>query len=176
MSLPREPKVHARSSSQLRNPARLRISGGQSQNEGMRKTVLFVLALISVGSVGLGAQERMNLVNLVQSGDSYLTSGTLVPYSGPAFSTFPSDSARIREQGTLRDGTWEGLYESFYFNGQVDSKIEYRDGEFDGSFERYYFDGQVLANGSYSMGTRCGEWIDEGGQPTRMTYPPCSSN
>jgi len=142
----------------------------------MNRTLIIGLVLISAGSVGLDAQEPMNLVNLVQRGDAYLTPGTLVPYSGPAFSVFPSDSNRIREQGTLRGGTWEGLYESFYFNGQVDSKIEYRDGEFDGSFERYYFDGKALAKGSYSMGVRCGEWIDEGGQPTQMTYPPCSSD
>ena len=142
----------------------------------MNRTLIIGLVLISAGSVGLDAQELMNLVNLVQRGDAYLTPGTLVPYSGPAFSVFPSDSNRIREQGTLRGGTWEGLHESFYFNGQVDSKIEYRDGEFDGSFERYYFDGKALAKGSYSMGVRCGEWIDEGGQPTQMTYPPCSSN
>ena len=142
----------------------------------MNRTLVIGLVLISGGLVGLDAQEPMNLVNLVQRGDTYLTLETLVPYSGPAFSVFPSDSNRIREQGTLRGGTWEGLHESFYFNGQVDSKIEYRDGEFDGSFERYYFDGKVLAKGSYSMGVRCGEWIDEGGQPTQMTYPPCSSN
>ena len=142
----------------------------------MNRTLIIGLVLISVGLVGLDAQEPMNLVNLVQRGDTYLTLETLVPYSGPAFSVFPSDSNRIREQGTLRGGTWEGLYESFYFNGQVDSKIEYRDGEFDGSFERYYFDGKLLAKGSYSMGVRCGEWIDEGGQPTQLTYPPCSSN
>jgi hypothetical protein len=142
----------------------------------MNRTLIIGLVLISAGSVGLDAQEPMNLVNLVQRGDAYLTPGTLVPYSGPAFSVFPSDSNRIREQGTLRGGTWEGLYESFYFNGQVDSKIEYRDGEFDGSFERYYFDGKALAKGSYSMGVRCGEWIDEGGQPTQMTYPPCSND
>jgi len=142
----------------------------------MNRTLIIGLVLISVGLVGLDAQEPMNLVNLVQRGDTYLTLETLVPYSGPAFSVFPSDSNRIREQGTLRGGTWEGLYESFYFNGQVDSKIEYRDGAFDGSFERYYFDGKVLAKGSYSMGVRCGEWIDEGGQPTQLTYPPCSSN
>tara|TARA_Y100001001_G_scaffold7419_1_gene7119 strand:+ start:98 stop:526 length:429 start_codon:yes stop_codon:yes gene_type:complete len=142
----------------------------------MNRTLIIGLVLISVGLVGLDAQEPMNLVNLVQRGDTYLTLETLVPYSGPAFSVFPSDSNRIREQGTLRGGTWEGLHESFYFNGQVDSKIEYRGGEFDGSFERYYFDGKVLAKGSYSMGVRCGEWIDEGGQPTQMTYPPCSSN
>ena len=142
----------------------------------MNRTLIIGLVLISMGSVGLDAQEPMNLVNLVQRGDAYLTPETLVPYSGPAFSVFPSDSNRIREQGTLRGGTWEGLHESFYFNGQVDSKIEYRDGEFDGSFERYYFDGKLLAKGSYSMGVRCGEWIDEGGQPTQMTYPPCSSN
>ena len=107
----------------------------------MNRTLIIGLVLISVGSVGLDAQEPMNLVNLVQRGDAYLTPETLVPYSGPAFSVFPSDSNRIREQGTLRGGTWEGLYESFYFNGQVDSTIEYRDGEFDGLFERYYFDG-----------------------------------
>ena len=142
----------------------------------MNRTLIIGLVLISAGSVGLDAQELMNLGNLVQRGDAYLTPGTLVPYSGPAFSVFPSDSNRIREQGTLRGGTWEGLYESFYFNGQVDSKIEYRDGEFDGSFERYYFDGKALAKGSYSMGVRCGEWIDEGGQPTQMTYPPCSND
>jgi len=142
----------------------------------MNRTLIIGLVLISAGSVGLDAQEPMNLVNLVQRGDAYLTPGTLVPYSGPAFSVFPSDSNRIREQGTLRGGTWEGLYESFYFNGQVDSKIEYRDGEFDGSFERYYFDGKALAKGNYSMGVRCGEWIDEGGQPTQMTYPPCSND
>jgi len=142
----------------------------------MNRTLIIGLVLISVSFVGLGAQERMNLGNLVQRGDIYLMPETFVPYSGPAFSLFPSDSTRIREQGTLRGGTWEGLYESFYFNGQVDSKIEYRDGEFDGLFERYYFDGQLLARGSYNMGVRCGEWVDEGGEPTRMTYPPCSSN
>ena len=142
----------------------------------MNRTLIIGLVLISVSFVGLGAQERMNLGNLVQRGDIYLMPETFVPYSGPAFSLFPSDSTRIREQGTLRGGTWEGLYESFYFNGQVDSKIEYRDGEFDGLFERYYFDGQLLARGSYNMGVRCGEWIDEGGQLTRMTYPPCSTN
>jgi hypothetical protein len=142
----------------------------------MNRTLIIGLVLISVGSVDLDAQEPMDLVNLVQRGDTYLTPETLVPYSGPAFSVFPSDSNRIREQGTLGGGTWEGLYESFYCNGQVDSKIEYRGGEFDGSFERYYFDGKLLAKGSYSMGVRCGEWIDEGGQPTQMTYPPCSSN
>ena len=124
----------------------------------MNRTLIIGLVLISMGSVGLDAQEPMNLVNLVQRGDTYLTPETLVPYSGPAFSVFPSDSNRIREQGTLRGGTWEGLYESSYFNGQVDSKIEYRDGEFDGSFERYYFDGKLLAKGSYSMSVRCGEW------------------
>ena len=142
----------------------------------MNRTLIIGLVLISMGSVGLDAQEPMNLVNLVQRGDTYLTPETLVPYSGPAFSVFPSDSNRIREQGTLRGGTWEGLYESFNLNGQVDSKIEYRDGEFAGSFERYYFDGKLLAKGSYSMGVRCGEWIDEGGQPAQMTYPPCSSD
>ena len=116
----------------------------------MTRTLMIGLVLISVGSIGLEAQEPMNLVNLVQQSDSYLTQGTLAPYSGPAFSVFPSDSARIREQGTLRNGTWEGLYESFYFNGQVDSKIEYRDGEFDGLFETLEFFG--CCSGKYHRG------------------------
>ncbi len=176
MSPLREANEYARSSSQLWQTDRLRKSALPEQIVIMSKILVFPLGLISFWFIGLEAQERVNLVDLVQQGDSYLTAGTLVPYSGPAFSVFPYDSNRIREQGTLRGGTWEGLYESFYFNGEVDSKIEYRDGEFDGLFERYYFDGKVLARGSYSMGVRCGEWFDEGGQPTQLTYPPCSSD
>ena len=44
----------------------------------MNRTLIIGLVLISVSFVGLGAQEPMNLGNLVQRGDIYLTPETLV--------------------------------------------------------------------------------------------------
>ena len=136
----------------------------------MRGLPLLLLALVATPC---GAQERepVNVSALTLQGEIFVSPGSSDPYSGPAFSTFPADSARVRERGTLKDGTWEGLYESFYFNGEVDSRIQYKDGEFHGSFERYYYDGRVLAKGSYHMGARCGDWTDEGGDT--YDYPAC---
>ena len=137
-----------------------------------------LLLLLSLSVTPCGAQEPsdrdrepVNVATLTLEGELYMTPGSSSPYSGPAFATFPTDESRIRERGILKDGTWEGLYESFYFNGEVDSRIHYQDGEFHGSFERYYFDGRVLAKGGYDMGVRCGDWSDEGGND--YDYPPC---
>ena len=126
---------------------------------------------------GAGNLEPVDLATLVRGsegvGDSevFVAADNSVPYSGPVFSTFPTDSTKIREQGTLKDGEWDGLYESFYFNGQLDSRILYADTEYHGAFERYYFNGNVIAKGMYEMGSRCGDWIDVGGNDE--IYPPC---
>ena len=49
------------------------------------------------------------------------------------------------------------------------------DGELDGpyesySFASYYENGQLERKGTYNMGQRCGEWIQDG---ETQTYPPC---
>ena len=49
------------------------------------------------------------------------------------------------------------------------------DGELDGpyesySFASYYANGQLYEKGTYNMGQKCGEWIEDG---ETSTYYPC---
>ena len=91
------------------------------------------------------------------------------PYSGPVFSLVEGDSTKMEERGTLNEGVWDGLHESYYETGQLLGKGSYSNGELDGIWEMYHYDGRV-SKGSYSNGDKCGEWIELG---ETKTYPPC---
>ena len=67
-------------------------------------------------------------------------------------------------------GPPDGPYESYYDNGQLETKGTYKDGELDGPYEEYYDDGQLRFKGTYKDGERCGEWLDFG---ETVTYDPC---
>lgn len=128
--------------------------------------------LATAGAVAAqGAPEPIDLNTLVRRAEVFLTADG-EPFSGPVFSAFERDPTKIRERGTLKDGEWEGLYEAFYFNGAVESSINYKDTEYHGLFERYYFNGELMAKGMYEMGARCGDWIDDGGDGDEV-YPDC---
>lgn len=116
-------------------------------------------------------EQRLPMNELVLEEGRFIRSSDGEPYSGDVISVFATDETKTRELGTLRDGRWHGIYETYYFNGQLESKISYSNGEFDGPLERYYFDGQVIARGTYDKGDRCGEWFDVDG--TEDSYPPC---
>jgi len=49
--------------------------------------------------------------------------------------------------------------------------VTYKDGERHGPGEGYYENGQLVFKGTFNMGKRCGEWIENG---ETVTYPPCS--
>jgi len=63
------------------------------------------------------------------------------------------------------------LYEEYSPMGQLREKGFKLDGEWDGPYEYYYANGQLESKGIYESGKRCGEWI-ENGNP--KIYPPCS--
>ena len=126
-------------------PTPLRARGALRQNYGMKRTLLFVLAFIAVGPVALEAQEPMELNELVQRDDIYLTPETFQPYTGPVF--LMRNPSMVGLWAGLRNGKWHGLYELYHDEtGQLISKGEFRDGE------------------------QCGEWLEEG---RAVTYPPC---
>ena len=140
----------------------------------MKGPILLVLPVMIVGCGGSGGDDAnsgpVDIATLVRQSEVFLTADG-EPYSGPAFSIFEADPSKIREEGRLKDGEWDGLYESYYFNGQLDSRILYSGTEYHGAFERYYANGDVIAKGMYEMGARCGDWIDVGGNDE--VYPPC---
>ena len=59
-------------------------------------------------------------------------------------------------------GKKDGPYESYYDNGQLQSRGTYNMGELDGPGERYYENGQLQEKGPANMGVKCGEWIEDG--------------
>ena len=141
----------------------------------MKGPILLVLPVMMIGCGGSGGSDTsdtgpIDIATLDRVSEVFLTADG-EPYSGPAFSVFETDPSKIREEGTLKDGEWDGLYESHYFNGQLDSRIRYSETEYHGAFERYYANGDMIAKGMYEMGARCGDWIDVGGNDE--VYPPC---
>ena len=83
---------------------------GAGQNQGMKRTLLFVLALIAVGCA---EPIPRNLDELSRQGPQYLDPETLEPYSGPAYRTSEDDSTEIVLRVNLRDGRFQGDFEDF---------------------------------------------------------------
>ena len=61
-------------------------------------------------------------------------------------------------------------FESYYDNGQLESKGTFKNGEFDGPYELYHENGEVREKGTYKDDEKCGEWLEEG---ETVTYDPC---
>jgi len=95
----------------------------------------------------------------------YLNSEDGQPYSGPVF----GENNGKRMTGSLRDGKWDGPFESYHENGQLRRRGTYKDGVEDGPVEEYYDNGQLYEKGSYKDGEPCGEWFEG----ETFTYDPC---
>ena len=87
------------------------------------------------------------------------------PYSGPVF----GENNGKRMTGYLRDGEWDGPFESYHENGQLRRRGTYKDGVEDGPVEEYYNNGQLYEKGAYKDGEPCGEWFEG----RTVTYDPC---
>ena len=162
----------------------------------MKKTLLFALALIAVGCA---EPEPRDLGELVRLDDVWLDRETLEPYSGLVFHLAPNDSSRIISRYTLKDGKIDtgvretyapesgqrfiddfkngelhGLQEIYGSNGQLESRQTYKNGELHGLFESYFLEGRAFPQrGTYNMGERCGEWIEDG---ETVTYDLCPTS
>jgi hypothetical protein len=116
----------------------------------MKRIALLSLGLLLGGRMALGAQTPMSLDELVQREGIYVQPRTLAPYSGPVVSRW--SAASIKEQGTLRGGRWDGVHETYYENGQLESRDTYRNGVLEGPFEAYFRKGTLSDKGGYHEG------------------------
>ncbi|SVA42454.1 uncharacterized protein METZ01_LOCUS95308, partial [marine metagenome] len=55
---------------------------------------------------------------------------------------------------------------------QLQQTGTYSGGELDGPYETYDENGQLRFKGTYNMGERCGEWIQDGETVTYGSCPP----
>ena len=125
-----------------------------------------ILSLIGVVLVvGCGGPETRDLRTLREVDGLYMNPGDGQPYSGPVF----GENNGKRMTGSLRDGTWDGPFESYHENGQLRRMGTYKDGVEDGPVEEYYDNGQLYEKGSYKDGEPCGEWFEG----ETVTYDSC---
>jgi len=55
-------------------------------------------------------------------------------------------------------GKKNGLWEEYYYNGQLESKVNYINGKKDGLWEEYHENGQLWSQGKYIVGRKTGKW------------------
>ncbi len=139
------------------------------------KRVLSVIGVVLVVGCGGGEPRDMETLQELEPRDMgtlrgvdglYLNPEDGQPYSGPVF----GENMGKRMTGSLRDGKWDGPFESYHDNGQLRRKGTYKDGVEDGPVEEYYDSGQLYEKGAYKDGGKCGEWFEEG---ETVTYDPC---
>ena len=112
------------------------------------KRVLSLIGVVLVAGCGGGEPRDMETLQELEPKDMgalrgvdglYLNPEDGQPYSGPVF----GENMGKRMTGSLRDGKWDGPFESYHDNGQLRRKGTYKDGVEDGPVEEYYDSGQL---------------------------------
>ena len=138
------------------------------------KRILSLIGVVLVVGCGGGEPRDMETLQELEPRDMgtlrgvdglYLNPEDGQPYSGPVF----GENMGKRMTGSLRDGKWDGPFESYHDNGQLRRKGTYKDGVEDGPVEEYYDSGQLYEKGAYNDGGKCGEWFEG----KTVTYDPC---
>jgi hypothetical protein len=99
----------------------------------LSRRALPLLLLIIASCLGHGASD---LDSLTRRDSTYLSPGTLQPFSGNVVRYFPGERRHAQLEGTLENGVWEG------------------------EFTVYHESGRVRYQGRMSKGAPCGAWLD----------------
>jgi hypothetical protein len=145
----------------------------------MNRVTLILLGLLAGANATLQAQQPMDLDVLEARRGVYLQRPNFEPYTGLVLATW--DDGRVRERGTLVNGRWDGVRESFYQLGTLKVQESYTNGVLHGPFEAYFKKGspsdrgtyvegrldgpyesfwirQKAEDGTFASGRMCGEW------------------
>jgi antitoxin component YwqK of YwqJK toxin-antitoxin module len=152
----------------------------------MKRTLLFVLALIAAGCGPEGkdmAELVEKTVRIEYNGRTIVTSQyldieTFEPYTGPVFAyDHNSCEGKLEKTAYLENGLHHGEELVYYCDGEIMFFRTYREGSSHGPFVYYsgggwpgFEAGAVLQKGSYDMGQQCGDWVITGDY---TAYPPC---
>ena len=78
-----------------------------------------------------------------------------------------------KEEGTYKDGKWDGPYKTYYDNGQPKEEGTVKRGKWDGPYKTYYDNGQIKQEGTYKDGKMDGLmtwWYKTGQKTTEKIY------
>jgi hypothetical protein len=116
----------------------------------MQRSLLLALGLLAGAHAALSAQTPLDFNELIDRRGVYLHRQTLEPYSGPVVAMW--DSTRVRERGTLLNGRWDGVRETYFYEGQLELRETWRNGQLNGPFEGWFREGLPSDKGAYVDG------------------------
>lgn len=116
----------------------------------MKRITIILLGLLASAHVAASAQEPMDLDQLENRRGVYLMRPTFEPYSGPVIARW--DDGGVRIQGTLVEGRWHGVRESYYQLGSLKARETFQNGVLHGPFEAYFKKGAPSDRGTYVNG------------------------
>ena len=99
-------------------------------------------------SLALG--ETVKWEDLVHREGIFYKKFSLVPFTGKITG---------KTQGSFRNGKKEGMWVSYFENGQASQKDEYKNGKREGLYADYYRNGQLLQSGQHKNGKSYGLWV-----------------
>jgi len=67
---------------------------------------------------------------------------------------------QLEETGLYIDDRKQGLWTTWYTNGNINNKRYYRNGELDGEYKQWFRNGDLELDGNYVLGTRQGLWTE----------------
>jgi len=116
----------------------------------MRRSLILALGLVASAHVGAAAQAPLDFNELIDRRGVFLHRQTLEPYTGPVVAMW--DASRVRERGTLVNGRWDGVRETYFWEGQLELRETWRNGQLNGPFEGWFREGMPSDKGTYVDG------------------------
>ncbi len=116
----------------------------------MQRSWLLALGLLAGAPPVLSAQTPLSLDELIDRRGVFLHRQTLEPYTGPVVAMW--DASRIRERGTLLNGRWDGVRETYYLEGPLELRETWQNGLLNGPFEGWFREGSPSDRGMYRNG------------------------
>ena len=89
--------------------------------------------------------------DLVERDGIYYKKFSDVPFSGKLTG---------KNKGLIKNGKREGVWFSYWNNGQLYSKGNYKNGKKEGAWVFYWDIGQLMRKGNYKNGKREGAWVE----------------
>ena len=126
------------------------------------KKLLTILCLIVVSS--LSFSETIQQHQLVEKDGLVYKRGSTQPFTGSVLDVY--DNSLIMGTGTYKDGKRDGMWFSFWKNGNIQYEGVFKDGKEHGFFESFYENGQLKERKTYKDGKEEGlvEQFYENGQ------------
>lgn len=120
----------------------------------MMRTISIALIILAVLAVlisqSLTGEKIDNISLLVERDGVFYRKFSNEPFTGEV----------VSGGGRLKNGKPEGMWETYYTNGQLSHKGGYKNGEREGLWEYYFDNGKLSGKGVYKNGIREGLWIE----------------